>query len=664
MRLSTTFDSTTQTRRKTALAFTAIAAATTVFGCQTRAQETVTEVVPNAPAATVVVSSTKAGRTPGIIGYNMGDNFPGSNVSSWLRYSELNGARVWWPQNVWAAEPARWNGANTLARFEAARAQLRADPSKAFDWKAYESGIARHYKGTPEGTIGASFPISELRKMDANVLIMMSTSTKKHAFQTATGAPDWFGRWNYWRGVYANAFYLARTYDIERFQLFNEPDHKASIHIEPPDYVQRLQIGSDAVQAAVSDVNRIHNKSLQVKVSAPVTAGMMVFKPRSGRTDTRDSKVGWGELSMGIRGRPFAGQSAQNKGVFGVYAFQNYGRTPSRIATDLPKLREFVTQANGGAPMPMIVSEMNVSTAADFSKKPETLDSAGYYDAFGGIASAYANAGIDEVYVFRLTQTDNLGNGQVKKNGTHIIDNNDPLRDITASTRGAEVVRLWMRGFKGGRARLAEPTTTGTELHTLAALDERDGTRTLMLSNMGGARTVNMDFSAWNLPAGALVLVEEVSATHHGAVSRALASPISGKWALPMEANSVALITVRPNLSGTARALVPVTIAGNRLSVAAPVEAGGRILLSLRATAKTPMRARIYGGTGALSQSELLGQVMLGANTTELFVDATRYVAADKNPVFRVVPDDAKVDAKTIQVEAAQLQVFGAIGTR
>jgi len=55
----------------------------------------------------VTASATPAGRTPGLIAYNMGENLPGSNVTSWLRYSEMNGPRFRVSQEAGPADPAR-----------------------------------------------------------------------------------------------------------------------------------------------------------------------------------------------------------------------------------------------------------------------------------------------------------------------------------------------------------------------------------------------------------------------------------------------------------------------------------------------------------------------------------------------------------------------------
>lgn len=612
------------------------------------------------PVASVTVSAQVVGRTPSHIGYNMGENFPGSNVSSWLRYSEMNGARVWWPQDSWPELPARWRtGANDLARFEAERTRVRADPIGTFDWKGYEANLARLYGGTPDGTIGHSFSVSELRKMGADVLIMMSRTTSRQPFDTAAGTPDWFGRWTYWRGVYLNAFYLARHYNVERFQLFNEPDHVLHKDIEQADFIRRLQIGSDAVQAALMDVNRIYRQSLRPRISAPVTAGMMVFQRRNGRPDTRDAQTGWGELAMRHRKDDFAGRGKTNQEVFQVYAFQNYTRNPDSISGRLPGLMMLIAQANGGVSLPVIISEMNVSTAGDFAKTKDTLDTPRYYAAFGAIAAAYSNAGIDEIYVFRLTQA-TWERGGVKKNGTHIIDNGDPLKTILRSTKGAEAVRLFMRGFKGGRVRFAPPTSNEKDIHTLAARDEKDGSHSLMLSNLGEARTLALDLSAWKLPTNALTVVEEVSETHHGDVSRVLPLPAGGKWTLSMSAHSIALVTVRPKLLATP-SITPLTIAQSTLSLTTSLPISGRAFLSLRASATTaPSRVRIYGGAGNTTQAELLGQVTLETRPTEVQVDVTRYIAAANGQplVFQCVPEQATGDQAALRIDAAALRIF------
>jgi hypothetical protein len=611
----------------------------------------------------VTASATPAGRTPGLIAYNMGENLPGSNVTSWLRYSEMNGARFWWSQEAWPADPAAWPvGAATAARFSAERTRLRADPLGGGDRAAHAAAIAQAYGGVTAGMVGHCYSLSELHQLGAEVLIMMSRSPRRVPFAQADGTPDWFGRWTYWRGVYLNAFYLAQHYGAARFQLFNEPDHPNSKTLPQADYLQRMQLGSDAVQAAVADANRIFGRKLQAQVSAPVSAGLLVFNARSGRPDTRDAKTGWGELLMRHRHDDFPGRSDASWPLFHTYAFQNYGREPERVATGLPELRGLIAGANAGVPLPIIVSEMNVSTAANFSKTIDTLDTPSYYAAFGAIAAAYVNAGIDEIYVFRLTQNAYEGAGGVKKNGTHFIREADPVKHILGNTKGAEAVRLLMRGFKGARVRLAPPAVRSAEIHTLAAHDEVSGAFTLMVASLKQPRTLALDLTAWDLPVGALTVVDEVSGTHHGDVRSAQALSGAGRLSLPLAADSVALVTVWPQLRGIPRVVAGTPLDGARWQVATAVATGGRALLAVRATAQAPIRVRVYGGEGDIARADLLGQITLGPGAANAIVDVTRYlrVVANAPAVFQFVADRPVSDSPGFAVSAVELRSYEA----
>ena len=44
--------------------------------------------------ATVTVSNRMLGRTPGLIGYNIGHWLPGSNTADWWQHSGVNAARI------------------------------------------------------------------------------------------------------------------------------------------------------------------------------------------------------------------------------------------------------------------------------------------------------------------------------------------------------------------------------------------------------------------------------------------------------------------------------------------------------------------------------------------------------------------------------------------
>ncbi len=504
-----------------------------------------------APADTLTVSATVVGRTPAVIGYNLGENYPGSNVTSWLRYSDTNGARIFFSSAAWPAAPVAWtDGPADEVRFRAAAATLRTTGPDPAVRAEHAAAIANAYGGTTPGMTGACFTLSESHRLRAHILVMLGHSIRSLPFARADGTPDWFGRWTYWRGVYLNAAYLAENYNVERFQLFNEPNHPNSASLSQADYMRRMQIGSDAIQAAVTDVNRRLGRRLQVQVSAPVSAGILVLRPRPERAE-RDAETGWGELLFRHWHDPFPGASQPTPTLFHTYAFQAYTRDAIRLAEELGTLRAQIDAAAAGSPtVPLIVSECNVSTAANFLKTKDTLDTPAYYAALGAIGTAYVNAGLTEMYVFRLTQTNNFGGGDIKKNGTHVVDNAGPLKNILRATKAAEVVRLLARGCKGARERLAPPAGTDDKLFATAAHDTVTGTWHLLLANLGADRTLALDLSAWHLPAGCFYQVEEVSGSRDGEVSAKGQLAADGRIPLHLPAASVVLLALDPTGSG------------------------------------------------------------------------------------------------------------------
>lgn len=498
-----------------------------------------------ASATQLTVSASVVGRTPAVIGYNLGENYPGSNVSAWLRYSETNGARIFYSSAAWPAAPAAWtDGPADEARFRAAVAALRsAGPDPAVRAE-HAAAMARTYGGVTPETTGACFTLSESHRLGAHILAMLGHSTRGLPLDRADGTPDWFSRWTYWRGVYLNAAYLAENYDVERFQLFNEPNHANSASLSQADYVRRMQIGSDAIQAAVADVNHRLGRRLRAQVSAPVSAGILVMRARPERGE-RDAKTGWGELLFRHRHDSFPGGSQADPVLFHAYAFQAYTRDAVRLAGELSTLRAQLDSA-GGQDVPLIVSEFNVSTAANFLKTKDTLDTPAYYAALGAISTAYVNAGLTEMYVFRLTQANNLGGGDIKKNGTHVVDNAGPLKNILRATKAAEVVRLVARGCRGARERLAPPAGANEQLFASATHDPATGTRHLLLANVGPERTVPIDFSTWHLPAGCYYQAEEVSSDRDGEISARGRLAADGRLSLRLPANSVVLLALDP----------------------------------------------------------------------------------------------------------------------
>ncbi|NBR71328.1 MAG: hypothetical protein EBT75_04400, partial [Proteobacteria bacterium] len=122
-----------------------------------------------------------------------------------------------------------------------------------------------------------------------------------------------------------------------------------------------MQIGTDAIQAALADAGRDTGTKLEPLISAPCTAGIKIFG-KTGKEDARDERIGWGELSMRDRHLRPGGKSDSSFDQFQQYAVQYYSANPVSILDQLKELAGQIRHANGGKDLPMVMSEFNLHT--------------------------------------------------------------------------------------------------------------------------------------------------------------------------------------------------------------------------------------------------------------------------------------------------------------
>jgi hypothetical protein len=384
-------------------------------------------------------------------------------------------------------------------------------------------------------------------------VVEMHRSSAAYPFDPAGTLAGWGDRWEQWQHFYAQAFYLAKNFDVRRFQMYNEPNHSSN-DISQAEYLERLRLSSDAVQAAVADVNAIYGKSLDVQMHAPVTAGgSSVFNQRPGG-DARDDVTGWGELVMQNLHTNYLGQTDPGFQLIDTYAVQLYNMDGPSFANELQTVKNLVNGGAGGAPVRFAITEFGVHTAAVFENTTETMDSPVKFSTLGSILSNLANAQVEELYLqkFSLTQDDSASG--VKKNGLHYVDNDVAPYDIGDTTKGGEVSRLFNRGFAGAYELMAKPTATGvgaSSLQLAAAHNTQAGRYSLLSSNLASASaSVNLNLSNWGIPPGAIVTVEEVSSERHGEVRQLIQMSASGQISLTQPGQSVFLITVPEKAPG------------------------------------------------------------------------------------------------------------------
>jgi hypothetical protein len=206
----------------------------------------------------------------------------------------------------------------------------------------------------------------------------------------------------------------------------------------------------------------------------------------------------------------------------------------------------------------------------------------------------------------------------VKKNGTHGVDNQDPLKRIQRITKGGEAARLFIRTLDGGLERMAEPESLPAGVSLLAARTT-DGAARVLVANTGEARRLRLDFSGWNLAPGSVWAAEEVSEQAHGAITQwGRVSPDRAvELHLPAESN----VGLRVELTGAETVVSDVPVHDGRWSLA-PLPAGTRWLGFRPAAVDSPRRiVRAWLETEDGQLLRLLGHLVIGGAVDEQWLE-------------------------------------------
>lgn len=500
-------------------------------------------IIPLSPtrAVNVTPSATIAGQTPEIVGYNSGHFMANSNTADWWRYSGVNGARIFsTPKTVeFSDDIAPWgDGVSSQASFLTRRTNLRANPLSTtyINWP-YIEGRYQNNPTSGSNNINLKYAFGQLHALNIDTLAQIGYTNGSFPWDPAGTAAGWADRWEQWQHFYIQAFYLARYFDVHRFQMYNEPNGETNPPIPPAEWLERLRFSSDAVQAAVADVNSIYGKSLVVEMQGPVSAGNPVtYYPV------------WGQPAMQSLHTNAFGVTDPNFQVMQTYVYQRYDLSGDSFGSELTNVKNIVNADAGGSPMRYAISEFNVHTAGNFDSMVETLDTPSQFSRFGSILAQLANNKPDELYIFKFSQTPGTNPGTVKKNGTHFVDNGNAPYNIGGETKGGAVVRLFAKSFAGAKELFNIPATSGTgatDLRLAASHDVQQNTYNLLSANEGtSARTLTINLSSWGIAPGARAIIQEVSADRQGEVSQIVTVPVGGVINLTQPAQSVFLVSV------------------------------------------------------------------------------------------------------------------------
>jgi hypothetical protein len=201
-----------------------------------------------ATAGTLTVQTNILGPATAILGFNSGHFFPGSNTRDWWRYVGVNGARVFIsPSEI---EPSDDNapvgdGVTSAATFLSRRAAMRTNQFNPayINWGSFSN----RYETDdlyPNNHILPSYTLGELRKLGIRICAQITASQSRLPIAATN---DWPNMWELWQHYYAQAFYLGRAYDVDHYQMYNEPNHPNANGLTITNHLLRLQLASDAI---------------------------------------------------------------------------------------------------------------------------------------------------------------------------------------------------------------------------------------------------------------------------------------------------------------------------------------------------------------------------------------------------------------------------------
>lgn len=483
--------------------------------------------------ATLTTLSGVTGTTPQVLGYNLGHFMAGSNAADWWRYSGAKAARAFIsPSDIEPVDDITGlgDGVSSSSSFSSRRAALRANAastsasldSQYVNWDAFSERYQNALGNTNRFTIASAF--GTLRSQGVAILANITASPSR--FPLADSG-DWANAWELWQHYYAQAFLLGRDYGVERYGIFNEPNNWSwpSGTTDPvANWLRRLQLASDAIQAALADVNSRYGTTLRPQIFAPNTA--------NGATKYNTGSDTWGRRAVLTNRTRWDGSTDKAWSNFHIYNYQKYSTSASDYSSDFQTLRGYL-DADGASNLPLALTEFNVRTGSNYDSRTETLDSPSDYSALAANSIALSQVGASQLYLFKFAQTARSGGTYpVAKNGTHTVQNStNTLNNVGGATKAAEVYRLFVKGSGSSRVLLGSSNTSAGAVQSQVSRDPLTGDLALYLVNTGISPVdLDLDLTALGVADGSLAVVEEVSERFSGAVAR-VASVSDGRLA-------------------------------------------------------------------------------------------------------------------------------------
>lgn len=345
------------------------------------------------------ISTDVTGRTMKYVGYNQGYYLPGSNISGWLEYSNVNSLRVWTSMNDYVPEDYVTvdERLNTLDGFEKNKRELRANPEQScfIKWESI-LGECRKVKLSTNAMV-FEYALMELKRLGIEAVLQMNSTDFNDT---------WSNKWQQWQRYYALAFYAAKMGDVTMFAMQNEPNHRHSGPMKIGQYVEGMRVVSDAVYCAVQDVNRIYGKNLKSHFVSPVTAG--------------SNANWWAEVVKNLR-IDYRGLPA-DRDLIDIFSTHSYNLPAAGYMSKVSDIRNIIVENHPlGTPLPIVYTETGRWMNAYLIDKEETMDTPSLFVEWAG---EYTNNTLNQGYgmwAFKFANTTSGTYPRGIKSGHHFI---------------------------------------------------------------------------------------------------------------------------------------------------------------------------------------------------------------------------------------------------
>lgn len=347
----------------------------------------------------VTVNKNVVGNTMKYVAYNQGYYMPGSNISGWLEYSNVNSLRVWTSMNDYVPEETVdcRNRLNTLEEFETYKWKLRNDPENN-DFIKWEPILERCRKQQfSTNSMVFEYALHELKRLNIDVVLQMNSTDFNNT---------WSNKWKQWQRFYALAFYAAKTGDVTMFAMQNEPNHRHSGPMKINQYVNAMKIVSDAVYCAVQDVNRLYGKCLKSRFVSPVTAG--------------SNANWWAEVVKNLR-TDYRGLPS-DRDLLDIFSTHSYNLPAAGYVSKVSDIRKIIVDNHPlKQSLPIVYTETGRWMNAYLIDKHETMDSPSLFTEWAG---EYTNNTLNQGYgmwAFKFANTTSNTYPRGIKSGHHFI---------------------------------------------------------------------------------------------------------------------------------------------------------------------------------------------------------------------------------------------------